>query len=375
LDEDEAAFSATICYFERMGARPSLVVGTAYKTTMIPRGCKEGWLRVYDIKDGGRTLEFLHKTRTDDIPMCLAGFQGFLLAGVGKSLRLYEMGKKALLRKCENNSFPVAVQTINVVGARIIVGDVQESTFFCVYRSIPTRQLLIFADDSQPRWITCVVSVDYDTVCAADRFGNIFFNRLEERVSEKVDDDPTGAGILHEKGFLMGAAHKTDMIAHYNVGSVVTSLNKVSVAPGGREVIVYTTISGAVGALIPFISNDDVEFMTTLEMVSTESLKVGVALPFLCAQKRQRHPTVVHCVLLLTASTFAPSTRRSSAATTSRTAATTPPSRLSSTATSAKASTSCRTRSSRPLRPISTATSARSSRSSSSCAPAVSSRV
>lgn len=26
-----------------------------------------------------------------------------MLAGIGKSLRLYEMGKKALLRKCENN--------------------------------------------------------------------------------------------------------------------------------------------------------------------------------------------------------------------------------------------------------------------------------
>jgi splicing factor 3B subunit 3 len=75
---------------------------------------------VYTIKDNGRTLEFLHKvsrnrkrksaalaltaqTKTDDIPAAVAGFQGFLLVGVGKSLRLYEMGKKALLRKCESN--------------------------------------------------------------------------------------------------------------------------------------------------------------------------------------------------------------------------------------------------------------------------------
>lgn len=51
-----------------------------------------------------------------------------------------------------------------------------------------------------------------------------------------------------------------------------SSLSKVSVAPGGRDVVVYTTISGAVGALIPFVSNDDVEFMTTLEMVSLSAL-------------------------------------------------------------------------------------------------------
>lgn len=45
-------------------------------------------------------------------------------------------------------------------------------------------------------------------------------------------------------------------------------LTKVSMVSGGKDVLVYTTISGAVGCLIPFISMDDVEFMTTLEMVS-----------------------------------------------------------------------------------------------------------
>jgi splicing factor 3B subunit 3 len=114
------------------------------------------------------------------------------------------------------------------------VGDMQESTFYCVYRSIPTRQSLIFADDSQPRWLTCVTNVDYETVACGDKFGNVFINRLDTRVSENVDDDPTGAGILHEKGFLMGAAHKTDLLAHYNVGSVVTSLVQL-VLPLPRE--------------------------------------------------------------------------------------------------------------------------------------------
>ena len=33
--------------------------------------------------------------------MALMGFQGRLCAGVGKSLRLYEIGKKKLLRKVE----------------------------------------------------------------------------------------------------------------------------------------------------------------------------------------------------------------------------------------------------------------------------------
>jgi hypothetical protein len=55
-------------------------------------------------------------------------------------------------------------------------------------------------------------------------------------------------------------------------------LTKVSLVAGGRDVIVYTTVSGAVGALIPFVSMDDVEFMTTLEMVSSDSPPLALGL-------------------------------------------------------------------------------------------------
>lgn len=266
LDENEAAFSVAVVNFVERGGEPFLVVGTAKDTVLAPRSCTAGFLRVYAIKDQGRSLELLHKTPTDEVPMCLLNFQGHLIAGVGKSLRLYEMGKKQLLRKCENSSFPTAIVTLNTQGSRIIVGDMQESIFYVAYKSVPSRQLLIFADDSQPRWITATAMVDYETVACGDKFGNIFVNRLNHNISASVDDDPTGAGILHEKGFLMGAAHKADLLAHYNVGSIVTSLSKVALVAGGREVLCYTTLSGAVGALIPFATKDDVEFMTTLEM-------------------------------------------------------------------------------------------------------------
>jgi hypothetical protein len=42
-----------------------------------------------------------NQTETDDVPTALMAFQGRLCAGVGKSLRLYEIGKKKLLRKVE----------------------------------------------------------------------------------------------------------------------------------------------------------------------------------------------------------------------------------------------------------------------------------
>jgi splicing factor 3B subunit 3 len=112
---------------------------------------------------------------------------------------------------------------LNVQGTRIVVGDIQESTFFVAYKAIPTRQLLVFADDTQTRWITATQMVDYETVACGDKFGNIFINRLPDDVSASVDDDPTGAGIMHEKSYLQGAAHKTGLLMHYYVGSVVTS--------------------------------------------------------------------------------------------------------------------------------------------------------
>lgn len=42
------------------------------------------------------------QTDTNDVPLAVMAFQGKLVAGVGKSLRIYDMGKKKLLRKVEN---------------------------------------------------------------------------------------------------------------------------------------------------------------------------------------------------------------------------------------------------------------------------------
>ena len=123
----------------------------------------------------------------------------------------------------------------------------QESVYFAVYKA-PENRLLVFADDGQPRWITCSTMVDYTTVAAGDRFGNIFVNRLDIKVSDQVDDDPTGAGILHEKGLFMGAPHKTQLLAHVHIGDLITSIHKVSMVAGGREVLLYTCLHGMVGA-------------------------------------------------------------------------------------------------------------------------------
>lgn len=102
LDNNEAAFSLAVVPFSVRGGELHLVVGTASDTFVSPRSCTSGFLRTYRFVDDGAGLELMHKTETDDVPLAVMAFQGRLVAGVGKALRIYEIGKKKLLRKAEN---------------------------------------------------------------------------------------------------------------------------------------------------------------------------------------------------------------------------------------------------------------------------------
>ena len=58
------------------------------------------------------------------------------------------------------------------MGNRIVVGDIQESFSFVRYK-VTENQLVVFADDTCPRWITSATMLDYYSVAGADKFGNI----------------------------------------------------------------------------------------------------------------------------------------------------------------------------------------------------------
>ncbi|GAB1527525.1 pre-mRNA-splicing factor rse1 [Rhizoctonia solani] len=276
LDNNESAFSVAVVPFAARENELFLVVGTAKDTNVLPRQCATGYLRTYKILEAGKRLELLHQTEVDDVPLALLGIKGRLCAGVGKALRIYEMGKKKLLRKSENKGFATAIVTLTSQGSRIIVGEMQESVHYATYKPESNR-LLVFADDTSARWVTSAALVDYDTVAVGDKFGNIFVNRLPANISQQVDDDPTGAGIMHEREFLHGAPHKTKLLAHYNVGDIVTSVHRAALVPGGRDVVAYTGLHGTIGVLIPLASKEDVDFITTLEqhMRSEHSSLVG----------------------------------------------------------------------------------------------------
>lgn len=66
--------------------------------------------------------------------------------------------------------------------------------------------------------------------------------------------------------FFLGASQKADTVATFHVGETVSSLQKCTLIPGGGESLLYTTISGSVGVLVPFSSREDHDFFQHLEM-------------------------------------------------------------------------------------------------------------
>ncbi|KAG2485365.1 hypothetical protein HYH03_015856 [Edaphochlamys debaryana] len=270
LDNNEAVVSMALVELQLPGAGQGieklLAVGCARGLRYMPTDCEAAYIRIYRVLDAGRRLELLHKTPVDGgAPGALAGLKGRLLSGVGPTLRLYDMGKKKLLRKCEYNRLPHQIVSITVQGPRIYVGDAQESVHMMRYKKADNA-FYIFADDIAPRYLTSLLPLDYDTVAAGDKFGNLVVLRLPKEASQQVEDDPTGGKMAAASGRLNGAPHKLEEVVKFHVGDTITSLQRAEMQAGGQEVLIYSTVMGAIGVLYPFTNREDVDFFSHLEM-------------------------------------------------------------------------------------------------------------
>lgn len=98
----EVLMSARDCSSSALHHNLLIKVACTSAGSSVCHVCPGGFIRLYAIRDGGRKLELLHKTKVDGIPGALAPFKGRLLAGIETTVRLYELGKKKLLRKCEH---------------------------------------------------------------------------------------------------------------------------------------------------------------------------------------------------------------------------------------------------------------------------------
>jgi splicing factor 3B subunit 3 len=127
LQDNEAAFSVCTVNFHDKEYGTLLAVGTAKGLQFWPkRSLAAGFIHIYRFVEEGKSLELLHKTQVEGVPTALCQFQGRLLVGMGSVLRLYDLGKRRLLRKCENKLFPNTIVSIHTYRDRIYVGDIQE---------------------------------------------------------------------------------------------------------------------------------------------------------------------------------------------------------------------------------------------------------
>ena len=264
LTENEAAFSITACSFSNQDDETFLVVGTGKDTILSPRSFTCGFIHIYRFLEDGRSLEFIHKTQVDEPPLALLGFQGRLLAGIGKELKIYDLGMKQLLRKAQATVAPNIIVGLNTQGSRIVVSDVQESVIYVVFKYQDSR-LIPFCDDMIPRYTTCATMIDYETTAGGDKFGNLFLVRCPEKASAESDEDPAGGHLLHERSYLQGTPNRLSLQAHFYPQDIPTSIIKTQLVPGGRDCLLWTGLQGTIGILVPFLSREDVDFFQTLE--------------------------------------------------------------------------------------------------------------
>jgi splicing factor 3B subunit 3 len=302
LAKNEAAFSiASVCFHDQ-GDEQFLIVGCAQGMTLHPRVARSCSIHTYKVvsesqKDTnpteapnssslklGSRLELVHKTPVEDLPLAISAFQGRVLVGVGATLRLYDMGRKRLLRKCELRGFPTSVQSLQASLDRIVVSDAQESVHFVKYRRAE-NVLQLVADDSVSRHMTCSLMLDHDTVMGADKFGNVFVLRLPADASDEIDGRST-AGTSTQQGMWGGSSFAlTAMLSSLNkvvqgansyIGAVVTSLQKAVLSSGGAEVVIYSTIHGAIGVLYPLSGKDEAGLLERLELSMRAELSMSL---------------------------------------------------------------------------------------------------
>ncbi len=243
------------------GRGEMLVVGMR---TAAGRG-RLSLLSVARTAQGAATAVLEQTTEVAEVPTAVAGYQGLLLCGLGRVVRLYDLGRKQFLKKCEHKDFPRQIVSLVVLGTRFVAGDSQESVQWCFYEAAKNA-IRLFADEVAPRYVTAVAALDYNTVAAGDKFGTLSLLRLSDEVNEALRLDAGGAALWQPS--LNGAPWKCDEIARLRLSSLVTSLHCAALlgpAAGSDACVLYTTVAGGVGALVPVVSREEVDFFTKLE--------------------------------------------------------------------------------------------------------------
>jgi splicing factor 3B subunit 3 len=270
---NEAAVAATcVRFYQLKDSRPCLVVATAVNQQITPKRKAEKLLLKTYLYDDQFVPKLVHTTSVENggVVLAMAEFEGRLLVSFSPNskgiaiLRLYELGKKQLLKKSEYRNFQCGGFTnIQIVKDRIFVSDTHQSVHVLKLNKVD-GQMFVIADDMLQRYMSSMLLLDYNTVVGADKFDNIFVSRVPAEVrEEQVGESSLRLGP--DTNYILGKSHKLELVNQFHLGELVTSMHKVALAPGASEVILYTTLNGSIGILYPFTSKKEYELFLSSE--------------------------------------------------------------------------------------------------------------
>lgn len=262
LEMEEAALTACAC---EMDSLHCLIIGTTTNMTLKPKVVPYASIRVYTYNVYYK-LNLLHITPIEDQPYCFCPFEGRLLASVGNKLRIYALGKKKLLKKCEYKDIPTAIVSIKVTGNRIFASDIRESVMVFYY-DVNQNALRLVSDDIIPRWITCSELLDHHTLIAADKFDSVFILRVPEETKQEEYGIVNKCWYGGDASSSSSRSKKLEHIMSFHIGETVTALQKVKLSPLGTECVMYATIMGTIGVFIPYENKEELELTQHLEII------------------------------------------------------------------------------------------------------------
>jgi len=232
--------------------------------------CSESFIYAFSVQrqsDGSTSLSFVHKTSVGKrLVSCIQGYQDHVLVGVDNLIRLYDCGSNQLLLKSECKDLPRNAVRMCVMGKRFVVGDAINGVHWGHYDQRKSM-LRIFADEVVDRRVTCMYVLDYNTVAVGDKFGTVSILRIPDSVNEELRAD-AGSEELWSKR-LFAAPWKCQEVSRFYLGETIISIKLTSLLGQQRQqqenYVLYTTIRGTVGVLLPLITTEDVDFFKSLQ--------------------------------------------------------------------------------------------------------------
>eukprot|EP01053_Blabericola_migrator_P001067 Blabericola_migrator_1__1066@NODE_1270_length_4934_cov_107_196014_g857_i0_p1_GENE_NODE_1270_length_4934_cov_107_196014_g857_i0NODE_1270_length_4934_cov_107_196014_g857_i0_p1_ORF_typecomplete_len1253_score244_13MMS1_N/PF10433_9/1_8e123CPSF_A/PF03178_15/8_5CPSF_A/PF03178_15/1_8CPSF_A/PF03178_15/6_4e68CNH/PF00780_22/35CNH/PF00780_22/1_7e02CNH/PF00780_22/3_9HPIP_like/PF18524_1/11HPIP_like/PF18524_1/44_NODE_1270_length_4934_cov_107_196014_g857_i03733759 len=263
---DECPVSIAVCQFVEYPLHPSLVVGTVTGLKLKKNSCQNGTIKVYMYDDQGQ-LTLHHETIIEDSPLALCAWNGRLLAAVGNRIRIYTLGKKRLLKRCEYKNLPCGVNWLRVSGKRVFASDIREGFHVLNYSAID-NVFSVLADMTVPRWVTCGDLLDPYTIIGGDKFENLFVVRIPpDVISDNEVFDSSGLKVRGDTAYLTGQTHKFESACEFYLGDIPMAMQKCLMTPGGSEFVLFGTIMGSIGAFLPLQTQREVETLQQLEML------------------------------------------------------------------------------------------------------------